>query len=303
MVILFGVVPIVVMIGIFLLFSLNDSMKHRVVGVFTSMQARGIDEEIACYLLGYGALLVFLSFPYVIFEMSLGFTFPVPQAIFFAIAAKLLGEVCCYVLSRYLLKSFFLKYLRMNGHFRVIEGAVKKFPWTVSHLLRASILVPLFVINFGSGIINLTFAQYILPAIVWGALYSVFSVLCGSQLVSIQEVIENSAFPKNKMMFIFEISMIAVSLIIIVAAIWKSGKIYDEIKTELDREQEEEAAAVAASANYTTSIFDDSGKQQRSRCSSSNISFSLLTAQMIVDSPRGFSQSNNPINIGYTHKQ
>lgn len=162
-----------------------------------------------------------------IFEMSLGFTFPVPQALFFAIAAKLLGEIVCYVISKFLLKSVFLKFLRMNDHFRVIEAAVKKFPWTVSHLLRASILVPLFVINFGSGIIDLTFGQYIIPAILWGTLYSIFSVLCGSQLVSIQEVIDNAAFPKNKMMFIFEISMLAMSLVIIVAAIWKSGRLYD----------------------------------------------------------------------------
>ncbi|KAL4480091.1 hypothetical protein ABPG74_020607 [Tetrahymena malaccensis] len=227
----FGVLPIIVMVGIFILFSLDDGIKNRVIDMFTNIKQ--LNFEISFYLIIYGALLIFLSFPYLIFEMSLGFTFSFPIAVFFAVFAKVIGEIVCFSLSRYVFKDLCLQFLRMNEYFIVLERAVKKYPWLVSNLLRGSILVPLFVVNFGSGIIDITFIQYIIPALLWGTLYSIFAVLCGSQLLNIKDVLANAAFPQNKTLFFFELSMVIISLVIMIAIIWKSGQMYEDIQKEI----------------------------------------------------------------------
>jgi hypothetical protein len=58
--------------------------------------------------------------------------------------------------------------------------AVKKYPWQVSNILRANAILPLFLINFGSGLIEIGFLEYLTPALGWGIFYSSFVVYCGS---------------------------------------------------------------------------------------------------------------------------
>jgi len=116
------------------------------------------------------------------------------------VLAKTIGEIICFALSRYALKKCCVNILKRNEYFRILTKAVQHAPFKVSFFLRFSILMPLFVINFGSGLINISFIDYIVPAVTLGTMYSAIGVYSGTQLHNLEEMIHDT-MSSNKVLF------------------------------------------------------------------------------------------------------
>ena len=116
-----------------------------------------MDFKTSAFIIFIGFGLIILNFPFLVYELSVGYTFSYGLALTLAMVAKTIAEIFSYCISKYIFKNCCLQILSQNQYFKFIEKAVVKYPWQIANLLRANVLIPLFVVNFGSGIINISF--------------------------------------------------------------------------------------------------------------------------------------------------
>ncbi len=166
------------------------TLKLSVVDYFASLQT--LDVHTVLVIGATGALLIAMSAPYTIFEMCLGYTFPYPLALLFAVLPKLLGETFCFLLSRHVLRDCCARVLAPIEKFRLLQRASLLYPWQISHIIRSNALMPLFLINFGSGLLHLSLAHFLVPALLWGTFYSAFAVYFGSQYANVQQLMSGA---------------------------------------------------------------------------------------------------------------
>ncbi|KRX10183.1 hypothetical protein PPERSA_02922 [Pseudocohnilembus persalinus] len=236
----FSVGPIIMMIIVLILFQFDDGLKLTMIQYFSSMNT--LNFYTISVVLGIGIALVLISAPYLLFEMCLGYTFNYFLALAFSVFAKFLGETVCFVITKYLLKEYFLNIFQKNEFFKVLDKAVEQHPWKIQHIMRSNALMPLFIINFGSGLLKVTYIQFIFPAVLWGTVYSSISVYGGSQIHSVEELLNHHAkqSPKSdsqKIVEYFEITVLILSLLLIVVVIHFSKLYFQKIRDQMKQEE------------------------------------------------------------------
>jgi uncharacterized membrane protein YdjX (TVP38/TMEM64 family) len=110
-----------------------------------------------CLLVLIGVILVLISAPFLIFEMCLGYTFSFSVGLSFAIISKFIGEIICYILSKYLFSDLIRKFFENNQTYFLLQKTSQIYPWQLSNIIRANVLLPIFVINYGSGLLQINF--------------------------------------------------------------------------------------------------------------------------------------------------
>jgi uncharacterized membrane protein YdjX (TVP38/TMEM64 family) len=119
---------------------------------FVSLET--LDANALLVIFAVGTILILISAPYTIFEICLGYTFSYPLALLFAVLPKLLGETLCFLFSRHVVRDCCANILAPIDKFRLLQRASLLYPWQISNIIRSNAFMPLFLINFGSGLLH-----------------------------------------------------------------------------------------------------------------------------------------------------
>lgn len=104
------------------------------------------------FLLFNGVIVIPLGLPYPVFEMAIAFLIPnYLYAVSFSTAARMLGALVCYFLTKYLLRQKIRDSFKGVKVYKGIEHVVEKNPIKFSLILRIT-AVPLFIKNYGLAI-------------------------------------------------------------------------------------------------------------------------------------------------------
>ena len=152
---LFSTVPTALMIFSLIFFQFNQSFKSYVIEYFDSFRMLSFNEVLLIILIG--TVMILVNAPFLIFEMCLGYTFQYQVALSLAIVTKFIAEILCFYLSKYLIRKFLEEHFSSNETFQILLYTSKKYPWELSNLIRANAILPSFIINFGSGLLEINF--------------------------------------------------------------------------------------------------------------------------------------------------
>ena len=136
-------------------------------------------------------MLYVLCFPVAIFEIFLGnIIHPYWLAVSIAITIKLLSNVTMFYISRFLLKEEITNFFSGNKIFETIQRGIKKNPIKIIFMLKL-MMIPHMLKNYGLGVMEVTFWQYFVPALITGSIYSAFWVNMGSKLNDVYSVLNS----------------------------------------------------------------------------------------------------------------
>jgi len=102
--------------------------------------------------------------------------------------AKLIGNSVSVLIARFLVKDWVMKnVVAKSDLLKMVSEAVKEEPWKMAFLVRGS-MVPLFVKNYGLGVMEIDFLPIAACSMIFTNFYAFQNIYMGSSLQDIKEV-------------------------------------------------------------------------------------------------------------------
>jgi len=125
-------------------------------------------------------------------EVAGGFLFSpiygVWMVLVFTGGVKLIANIISVLIARHIVKDWVVKnVVEKNDLLKMVSSAVKEEPWKMAFLVRGS-MVPLFVKNYGLGVMDIDYLPIAACSMIFTNFYAFQNIYMGSTLQNLQEV-------------------------------------------------------------------------------------------------------------------
>ena len=150
------------------------------------------------------------------------------------ICCKLSGFVIIFCIAKTLLKKRIDDLLRDNKYFRIIKLGVNTHPYKTVFLIKV-MMIPHLIKNYGLGITDINFIQYLLPSVIVASIFGAGWIYLGRQLASFSHVFDPHTDPGHQITF-FKIALFAITCISIIIILCYAKKLYKDLEKEIEKE-------------------------------------------------------------------
>lgn len=179
--------------------------------------------------------LVVIGFPTTPWELALGYFFhSYAIAFLMDMCCKISGFVIIFCIAKTLLKKKIDELLEENKYFRIIKLGVNKHPYKTVFLIKV-MMIPHLIKNYGLGITDIKFFQYIVPSFVVAAIFGAGWIYLGRQLAGFSSVFDTQYDPGHQITF-FKIALFSITLISIIIILCYAKKLYREMEGEIENQ-------------------------------------------------------------------
>jgi uncharacterized membrane protein YdjX (TVP38/TMEM64 family) len=185
-----GAVAVVVLAGVYWKFGQDFSLKESLEAAVRFVEAQG--QTAVIWYCAFTLLGVVCLVPTTPMEIAGGFLFSPIYGIWavcvFTGISKLTANCISVLIARFVVKDWVMKnVVAKNELLTMVSQAVKEEPWKMAFLVRGS-MVPLFVKNYGLGVMDIGYLPNACCSMIFTNFYACQNIYMGSAMQDLKEV-------------------------------------------------------------------------------------------------------------------